>query len=96
MRFRDWAHVAKRTLISCKLIPSPFLRTGWAGIAEALMFLWQKTLRVTYLACANTPMTSAYRSATMCILPVLGPRYLNKIQFKKLGISGHLQRANLI
>lgn len=32
----------------------------------------------TYLDCAKTPTTSAYRSATMCIFPVLGPRYLGK------------------
>lgn len=31
-----------------------------------------------YLDWATTPTTSAYRSATMCILPVLGPRYLKK------------------
>lgn len=31
-------------------------------------------------------MTSAYRSATMCILPVLGPRYLDKIQSDRWGI----------
>lgn len=31
---------------------------------------------IKYLDCATTPTTSAYRSATMCMLPVLGPKYL--------------------
>lgn len=31
-----------------------------------------------YFAWAKTPITSAYKSATMCIFPVLGPRYLGR------------------
>lgn len=33
-------------------------------------------LNFAYFAWARTPITSAYKSATMCIFPVLGPRYL--------------------
>lgn len=33
-------------------------------------------VKVAHLDCVRTPMTSAYRSAMMCTLPVLGPQYL--------------------
>lgn len=86
---------SKTTLASCKFTHFSFLRVRWRDGMS-----WQKHpcscgkgfwLTFTYLACASTPMTSAYRSATMCILPVLGPRYLNKIQLDTLGVPGHLK-----
>lgn len=39
--------------------------------------IWDCTVFATYLDWANTPMTSAYRSATVCMLPVFGPWYLH-------------------
>lgn len=32
--------------------------------------------KLSYFDCVKTPMTSAYKSAMMCTLPVLGPQYL--------------------
>lgn len=77
--FRDGAHVAERTLVPCKLTHTPSLRQGWEDRGGTQVLKAQGSDTLTYLACANTPMTSAYRSATMCILPVLGPRYLSKV-----------------
>lgn len=34
------------------------------------------TVQLTHFDCVRTPITSAYRSAMMCTLPVLGPQYL--------------------
>lgn len=49
---------------------------------------WRK---LSYFDCVRTPMTSAYRSAMMCTLPVLGPQYLsvkNRFwQWKQEGVS---------
>lgn len=36
-----------------------------------------KAKQLTYLDCVRTPMTSAYRSAMMCTLTVLGPEFLS-------------------
>lgn len=41
-----------------------------------------------YFDCVKTPMTSAYKSAMMCTLPVLGPQYLQVNKGEELVNSG--------
>lgn len=51
--------------------------------------MWRGNL--SYFDCVKTPMTSAYKSAMMCTLPVLGPQYLQVqkgkefVKYKKIG-----------
>lgn len=48
--------------------------------------------KLSYFDCVKTPMTSAYKSAMMCTLPVLGPQYLQVKNGEEFVNSGENNR----
>lgn len=69
----QWDEMFYCALSLKKLRKSEYLHTKQIKV---LRFPICMVFNFTHFAWASTPITSAYKSATMCIFPVLGPRYL--------------------
>lgn len=94
----EWAEDQWDEMIYCalslkKLRESEYLHTKQIKL---LGFPLCMVFNFTHFAWASTPITSAYKSATMCIFPVLGPRYLarEKKEFC-LSVRGLVLKCNL-
>lgn len=83
LEFYALEHLDEQRASELKLfIPTPSFKKArkseqsYAKQVKLLRFPLYMVFNFTYFAWARTPITSAYKSATMCIFPVLGPRYL--------------------